>query len=364
MSLSNNQRNQSLDFLKAISIFLVVFFHNAQLNPDGFIDNLLMLIANAAVPCFFLASGAVFFLRPFDLHRHIRRIIKFYLAVCAWKAVYLVLYLYWGAPFDGSLRTIFSYLFLFQTWDGVGTAHFWFMDAMLTVLLAAPLLYLCFHSREPESRLKGHSQYLVFLLAVLILFNQLPNTGGVVMTQLGRLLSKPALDLAPLAEVSPFSFRYSNYFTYYLLGGLLAEQKERVSAKTAAILALGGTGGLLLIKYLQAGTFLWQDTHLLGGYYYLSTMALSCGLFLLAGRLNCSRSRPLAWISSRAGVNTLGIFYLHIPLIHVLTPALFEKLHPLNSWIVNSLESLLICAISLAVIWVGGKVPVIRNLFH
>lgn len=356
MPASACQRNQSLDLLKAVSIFMVIFYHNIQLNPDSVADNLAMLLPTAAVPCFFMASGAVFFHRPFSMEKHLRRMLRLYLVMTLWKAIYLLLYWHWGAPATGSLRTIASYLFLFQEMEGVSTGHFWFMEAMLTVMFAAPVLYLCFHSKTDRS-------LLVFLLASLILFNQLPAAGNLLLQQFCRLVGKPAWDISALAQVNPFSFRHSNYFTYYLLGGLLFAVRGRFSARAGVFLSLGGLAGLFFVKYLQTGSFLWNGVYLQNGYYLLSTMALACGLFVLALRLKPENSRVLSWLAARAGTHTLGVFYLHMPVIFLLTPALFVRLQPYNGWLLNTAETVLIAAICLGICLVGKKIPGLRLLF-
>ena len=53
-SAGNNSRDLTLDFLKSVSMVLVVFFHNIQLNPDSIADNIFMMWGNAAVPSFFI----------------------------------------------------------------------------------------------------------------------------------------------------------------------------------------------------------------------------------------------------------------------------------------------------------------------
>ncbi len=368
MSCKTNTRNLSLDLLKAYSIFLVVYFHNAQLNPDSFIDNLTMLVPYAAVPCFFMASGAVFFHRPFLMKPHIRRTVRLYLVVAAWKAIYLGLYLNWGVPFDGSIRKIVSYLFLFQTWTGIQTDHFWFMDAMLTVMLAAPLLYLCFHSKDENSGIMskyfpGHSQILWYLLIVLLVFNQLTADGSLLMNLVSTLLNKPVLDVTPWGEINPFSFRYSDYFTYYLLGGLLIERKELVTKKAAMIMAAVGIAGLLVIKYIQTGSWLWSGILLQSGYYWISTMLLSISLFMTALHLNVKHETALGRFSKIAGRSTMGIFYLHIPLIYILTRMLYDTVNQWNGWLLNLGESLLICLIGLIITQVGKRIPVLKVLF-
>lgn len=361
-------RSLPLDLLKAFAILMVIFYHNGQLDPGSVADNLLMMLPNAAVPCFFMASGAVFFHRSFDMQKHLRRMVRFYLTVVAWKLIYLALYWHWGAPVNGSLRALMSYLLLFQHLDGVGTAHFWFMDAMLTVMFVSPVLYLCYHNKDTNpahSRisLPGHSQLLLFLLAVLVMFNQLPAAGNLAARVVSLMTGKPEWNISPLGEVNPFSFRYSNYFTYYLLGALLMEYREKISKRTSAALILAGTAGLLCAKYVQTGSFLWNGIYLENGYYWFSTMILSAGLFLFFTRLDIREHTIASWIAAHVGASTMGIFYLHIPLIFVLAPALFARLQPCNGWLVNLAESCLVILLSLPIIWAGRKLPVLRNLF-
>lgn len=356
-------RYLSLDFLKGLSILLVVFFHNVKLNPLSFADNLWMLACCAAVPCFFLVSGAVFLSRPLSMEKHIRRIIRFYLTVTIWRFIYLIFYHACGAPLNGSLRTLGSYLFFFQTLEGVETSHFWFMDAYLTVLLFAPLLHIL---------MREHRKLALYTAALLFLFNQLITDGNLLFALIGEALGKPAWDISSFAEINPYSFRYSNYMLYYLLGGLLMENRHRFSKKTCGLAAAGGLLGLLLIKYIQSGTFLWQGLPITSAYYWISTMALACGIFLLITKLestlfSSSEKNPvsgfLIWFAKTIGSSSLGIFYLHIPLIFLLTPLIFEKLAPWNGWILNMLESLLIAGIAYAITSICRHLPLIRHLF-
>lgn len=351
---AGSPRDLSLDFLKGISMLMVVFFHNLQLDPLSVIDNLFVLAANAAVPCFFLVSGTLFFAKAFDMKKHLKRCVQLYAVMVVWRVLYLCFYHSLGVPVPGSLRTLLSYLLFFQTIQGVGTSHFWFIDALLTVMLAAPLLKYC---RDTNRRLT------LYLIALLFLFNQLLADGNLLLAIAARLIGKPAPDISQFAEISPFSLRHSNYMLYYLLGAELAERKDRISAKAAALMAAGGLMGLFLIKYLQSGTFRWQELHITSGYYWISTMLLACGAYLLVSRLPAASNKLTAAFAKTAGASTLGIFYLHIPLITLLTPALFERLSAWNGWVINMAESLLIVAVSCVIVWVGRRIPVVRRLF-
>lgn len=346
-------RDLSLDFLKGFAIVMVVFFHNIQLNPTSIADNLWMLACNAAVPCFFLVSGYLFFSRPFSLEKHIRRVLRFYLVVVIWRLIYLALYHFWGAPLTG-MRARLSYLFLFQSMDGVEISHFWFMDAMLTIMLAAPILRFCWdHDRK----------LIYYTLAVLLLFNQLLADGNLLLAVLARMFGKSALEISSFAEINPFSFRHSNYMGYYLLGILLAERRTKTSKKISILMMIIGLAGLALIKYLQSGTFQWQGLHITSGYYWISTMLLACGMFFFTAQLPFDRVPLLRWLSQVVGTSTVGIFYLHIPLIFLLRPTLFAQLSAYNGWLLNLAESLLITAIACGITWIGKKNPMIKHLF-
>lgn len=354
---TRNTRNVAFDFLKAMAILLVIFNHNRQLNPNSVIDNFFMLLSNVAVPCFFMVSGGVFFHRPFDMKKHSLRMVSFYSVFVVWRAIYLLFFLYYGAPFDGSIRTILSYLLLFQTYDGVITGHFWFMEGMLSVMLIAPILHLCYEQKKDNLRLLG------YLLAVLFLFNQVPATGNLIISVISDFLGKPTWDIAPIAQILPFSFRYSNYVTYYLLGALLMDEKDRFSQPVAIALPCVGILGLFLIKFIQTGIFTWGDVYLESGYYWISTMLISCGLFLLTLRIPQTPPKIITFIGTQLGSHTLGVFYLHILLIQVLTPTLFAPLSAYNGWILNLLESILICVLALIIGYLFKKIPLLRTLF-
>lgn len=158
---AEKSRDLSLDFLRAISIVMVVFFHNIELNPDSMVDNLFMLAGNAAVPCFFLISGALFFSRPFHFKNHLKRMLRFYIVYVIWRIAYLAFYVFHGAPLDGSLRKLFSYAVLFRSMPGVETGHFWFMDAMLTIMFAAPVFHFCWTEHRNLFIYWGSCSYLI-----------------------------------------------------------------------------------------------------------------------------------------------------------------------------------------------------------
>lgn len=349
-------RNLSLDFLKGVCIILVVFFHNIRLNPESVADSLWTLACHAAVPCFFMASGAVFFSRPLNLKRHIIRIVRTYFVLAAWRAVYLLFYgVYLSIGTGGSLRAVLSFIFVFQRIEGIPVDLFWFMEALLVVLMVAPLLHLCRQHSRPV---------ILYIMAVLFLFNQLLTDGQLLITELSELLGKNVLNITTFAQISPFNLNHSNYLLYFLLGAELMERRDRISnAGTPVLMMVLGLAGLALIKYLQSGLLVWGNTHIVSGYYWISTMALSCGLFLCALRIPVNTAAPLRWFARVVGTSTMGVFCMHLPLMALLGGRLFVRFDPWNGWVVNLAESLLITAIACAGVFIGRKIPLIRHLF-
>lgn len=401
ISAKTNARNLSLDFLKGISIMLVVFFHNARLNPDSFVDSLWMLACHAAVPCFFMVSGAVFFQKPFNMKRHLLRIVKTYLTLVAWRGIYLLIYGLWkGAGYGGSMRSLLSYLFTFGSIDAIPTGLFWFMEALLVVLLLAPILNLCRSTSRTVT---------LYIMGVLFLFNQLLNDGQFLLTLLSQAVGRTVWNIGNFGAINPFNTFQSNYILYFLLGAELMELKDRLNVipdvrtwrsfrgigghkasiadevplKTSfstaqschsqsslsvrfiipSIMVVIGLACLTIIRYLQCGTFRWNGTQIVSGYYWCSTMVLSCGIFLMVCQIPVGTVPVLRWFSRNVGAFTMGIFFLHTPLFTLMEKLVLTPLDPLNGWVINLLESCLITAIACAVTWLGRRIPLLRLIF-
>lgn len=67
--------------------------------------------------------------------------------------------------------------------------------------------------------------------------------------------------------------------------------------KTPYLMMVCGLAGMVLIKYLQSGLLVWGGTHIVSGYYWISTMVLAAGMFLWCLRIPVSRYVALRWFS-------------------------------------------------------------------
>lgn len=77
------------NFLKAFSIFLVVYCHMPLLNPTWY-NNYSQLITYVAVPLFFMVNGAALFHGKFNGKKHLKKTLHLFLVSRIWRIFYLL----------------------------------------------------------------------------------------------------------------------------------------------------------------------------------------------------------------------------------------------------------------------------------
>ena len=354
------ERDLTLDLVKGIAILLVIMVHNmAHTNGESAADMVVMTFSQCAIPCFFMAAGAVYLNGPGDpagfgkkdAAKQFRKILRVYLGLAFWKAVYLAVYHSFGAPVPG-MRDILTYVFLFGSLPGVNTSHFWFMEAYITILLIAPLL------KEVYLRNRGLFLYIAF---VLFLFeNGLTGAGLLVRLFCQFILHKEPFLLGNLGAVDPFHFQYSICIFYYMAGGFLYEKRREIPRRGAAVLFTTGLLGLILIRYSQYETFLWKGSMVVSGHFWVSTLLMASGFFLLltgipgaegasegSGVPGAGSGLPWAarFFARTVGQSTEMIFYIHMPLLVMIDRALYPRLLPYDGILLCAAESLIPAAL-------------------
>ena len=354
------ERDLTLDLVKGIAILLVIMVHNmAHTNGESAADMVVMTFSQCAIPCFFMAAGAVYLNGPGDpagfgkgdAVKQFRKILRVYLGLAFWKALYLAVYHSFGAPVPG-MRDILTYVFLFGSLPGVNTSHFWFMEAYITILLIAPLL------KEVYLRNRGLFLYIAF---VLFLFeNGLTGAGLLVRLFCQFVLHKEPFLLGNLGAVDPFHFQYSFCIFYYMAGGVLYEKRREIPRRGAAVLFTAGLLGLILIRYSQYETFLWKGSMVVSGHFWVSTLLMASGFFLLLtgipGAEGASEGpgvpgtgsglpRAAEFFAWTVGQSTEMIFYIHMPLLVMIDRALYPRLLPYDGILLCAAESLIPAAL-------------------
>ena len=287
-------RRLDCDLLRVLSMLGVVYLHTASgalrqsIGPLWHFSNLVTSLATAAVPLFFMLSGALLLNQPQTASLHTlfrRRLPKLLVPLLAWSALVLLLMAAMGSP-HAALEQLTSIL---------GTpvrTPYWFLYALIVMYLLSPLL------RELTVRLSDrHWDYMMLLWFVFV------------------LLLNTLRDLAPagpwktaftVSTVSNLNF-VGGYLGYFPLGAWLARKRPpsrpvlwAAAAVSYAVIAVGTWRATL-----AAGAY----SEVYKSYLHIFCAVLACALFQLARSYAEHRQSGRA-ITALSGLS-FGIYLVH-----------------------------------------------------
>lgn len=343
-----------LDFIKGVAMIMVVFCHRVLIPQESVLGTICIMLICSAVPCFMMCSGYVLLFKQESAGRSFRRAAHVYGSMVIWKALYLLYFQLFG-PIQFTPVQLIRYLFLFCSMEGVETEHLWFLQAYLPALLIAPLFAPMFCERK-------YGMVAAFA-GLAYLSNQFLMSANLMVDLLSSHLGFEAFDLEMLTNVFPFGGEYSSMLVCFLLGGVyrLLDEKEITQkpwfVSMAALLVVGGLGGMLCVRYLQMGSFAWRGTLLVAQYEWSSTLLMSFGMFGLLRRIG--ESRPALWLGRHVGCHSMGIYYLHYPCLIPLALYLYPHLTP-ALWM-NFVKTALVVVVCVILVKLAKKVPFLRE---
>lgn len=351
------KRLEYLDFIKGVSIFMVTFCHQVIIPHDSIAGAVLMQLVFSAVPCFMMCSGYVLLFRRESVKKSFGRAGQVYLILLVWKVLYL-LYAQLFETVSFSPVQLITYLFLFGSLKGVETEHFWFLQAYLPTLLITPLLAPMFCDRKYGT--------VAAFTALLYMSNQFLMSANLGLQLIASRLGFGWFDLKMLGFIFPFGGEYSSMLVCFALGGVfrLLDEKE-ITQKTrftvlCAAMAVLGLAGMLVVRYLQLGTFAWAGALMIAPYEWSSTLVMSFGIFGLLRRLG--ERKGLHWIGQHIGRNSMGIYYLHYPCLIFLMHFVYPHLQP-ALWM-NFAKAVVVTAVCVLLVKGCKKIPVVRELMR
>lgn len=365
---SNSNRIEYLDFIKAISILLVVFCHSVTLNPESILGNIFMTLAWAACPLFFMAAGAVqITAKKWNWKKYFYKLAASYITLTVWKALYLLIYS--GLKeLQYSKAEGFLYLFLFNSINNVPTGHLWFMYTYIMLLLLLPIIWHLYHSGASGKKA------LLFTALIAYLNSSFVKSGNLVLEIAGKLLKLNTLRIDSIGTAMPFG-NYPHMIVYFILGAFLHAYEARLSAcirqkmrvrfpipLLTALLSALGLLGLLCIKYYQTGSFRWMGTYLVNGYYWSSTLLLSVSLYMTIQHTYKNGAVPGMYFSNLLGTRTQAVYYLHIPVLSLLEQYVYPYLTGYYSFALNLCKTVLVTLVCLVLAALIKKIPVLKRL--
>lgn len=350
----SKQRIGYFDSLKGFAICLVVFCHHVLLDNDTIMGNFFMSFAWAAVPCFFMVTGGLLHrAKEFSWKKWANRIIKVYMCLCVWKVIYLLLYCAMSnITIDGI--SLIKYLFFLGDIPGVDIGPMWFMNAYLQALIVFPITYHLYSNKNMHA--------LIYLLLLLFMIS----IGATVINYIGIDIGLFIQGMIPLAG-------YANMLFYFVLGIILLDRREQITAyieKTVlgkyfvVLVCFIGIVGAMIVKYTYTGSFHWHGVYLENGYNRLSTMIMAVGLY----QIFAFELVPSKWNKAfeKLGKHTMGIFYLHYPVmivLHKIANYFVKDFSSYYSFALNLLQMVVVIFICTGITIVAKKIPIIKKLF-
>lgn len=358
-------RIEWIDAIKGVGILLVVFCHYVILSEDTIIGNFFMTLAWAAVPCFMMASGAVMHQsRAFDWRRHFFKVWKVYGTLCAWRLIYLVVYVKLQNIQFGKIQLV-QYLFLLTDLDGVDTGVMWYMEAYLTMLLIFPVTHFLF-CEKIQGEYKGRRVLLYVMFLSMMGSAALPSVGW-GMNLIGDFLQIGRIDINSFVMLMPFVY-YGNLLFYFLTGAFVFEYRDWVKRKLgkykAALFPFMciGTGGLMLVKYVDSGLISWGGVYLSEGYSHVLTGLISIAFFLLFMAYEDEWHTLNHFLARHIGRYTMGIYYLHYILLAACSIYFYPMIHKYYSFTANSVKTIFVTLVCVVMTVLLKKIPWVRNL--
>lgn len=149
----NLNRWHFIDAIETLSIIFVVLYHSTTyqynwIENKGFIlyfRYYLRTILSTGVPLFFMANGYLLFNRPFELKKHILKMIKIIILTTIWGGIGLLTIMQIEKQYF-TVKEFFSNLF---AWSPIGWInHMWYMGALVCIYVFFPILKYVFDNQK------------------------------------------------------------------------------------------------------------------------------------------------------------------------------------------------------------------------
>ena len=331
---------QWVDFARLIAAFLVVLAHieGWGAGPD-WASFFFYTISRIGVPFFFLMSGCLLLSREEDVLVFLKkRALRIAIPFLVWSVLYDLLYSrpfeVDGVTFEGVLRMFVRIL------RGPRGGHLWFVYSLLGLYLLTPILRV-FVSKAKPSELY-YFIGLWFLAAPILYIVE---------------------GLTPLRN--GFDIYYvGGYVGYFLIGYVLGRMEITPLVNRLALAVF--IAAFAFSFFVFSHGFPPLDNELpFRSYPSLNIILMSMGAFVLVRRLGEKASERVLRFSGWAGQSSFWIYLFHLMVIGWVTQAWAGLgLNPAagNSLIVLPLVAIVVFLISWGVVFILGKIPILRAI--
>ena len=353
------KRDFSLDFIKALAIFLVCQTHYVHYKDNG-INNFIAIASCMGVPLFFMVNGALLMNKPLDVEKHYKKTFRIFCLCVVWKIISVILMsIIWHKNiFENGISALLNFFMGRNDLQGYELGHFWYLYALIGIYTVFPLFKLCYDDVQGKKVVKyilGIIAFFSFGIATLNLFIQIISYIRGTATE--------------------FSFSWLNsYYIFgsygycifwFILGGILypkiTEFKECKNNKKMEIesFLLFAIGWIILFIINRFQNLIGVSKFIvIDGYYCIPTLMMCVGIFILSKLTLGNKYNGLITTISK---ETWGIYMLHM-----IVGTAFLKMQEIYCFecgiILNFIKSVWMIGASLGVIWLMKKIPVMRKL--
>ena len=358
------QRIHYIDLMETLAMLFVVAYHLSNLNykpmdipgAEASINYYIRCIFVCCVPLFLITNGYLLFHHSFDLKHHLKKTVKYVVLTLIW-AVLTQLSADWAKNVSHSPR---AFIETILTWR-YDVIYLWYMGALTIIYLLFPLLKLVYDKNR---------KLLVYFCVMLSLFtfgNRLINHLATVYYALrGEELTWVVMEnwfsmFNPVAEIPGYTI------VYFCLGAFLQDFLDWLKRFNRRRINLMATLGLVILLAVHALYFtilsrasnmyccpLWY------GYETVTGFGITLCMVILLSNYKGAHSfgaKSLQRISS----NTLGIYFMHMMLVHPLRTLVYP-IPALCNLPMNLILSAAVILVCLGVTLVLKKVPLLRHL--
>ena len=360
MSPVPSGRIASVDLMEALAIVMACSLHYPLFPIGSFISEVWQLLCMGAVPSFFLINGYLLFSKPFSWRKHISRVKNVVFGIIFWKSLILVIFSLVGT-FDTAqltLSLLLNYYCTAITLGSLPSEHIWFMYALLSIYILFPLFKLMFDL--------GYKRYIWLTIGLGILTVPFAVDIDWVLSSISVFMGgsyQPCSEITnAFSSIFPFG-PWGIYLVYFLMGPFVWPLIDNF-AKNCSSLTLGlfaaavisiSVALALLQDWVYHGQIVWVGNVIPDQYKHFATIGVCFGL--LAASRSISLPVPLNKLVALISKNTLSIYYLHMPVLFILTISIAWP----NSFVLNLIRTLGVVAASTFVGVILKRIPMIRK---
>lgn len=343
------ERDYTLDFVRLISIFLVVIIHISNyynrylddLNSSSyFIATLYNSVARISVPLFFMISGSLTLNQELKEKKLLHKILHFIFVLAVWSAIYLVFDIFYMKK-TFSVSSVINLIF-----DPL-KPHLWFMYAIIALYVITPFAQIL---------VKNMGEHLENVFIVL----WASFTGGVQILRI--ILEYFNLDSDITYSIPLVQGTY--YLGYYMIGYMIYNRVKKYGKKINST--------RFMILYMISFLFTFLGTYFMSNHeeVYFGDLLTYRNLFVILASTsfyvvilkNVHITIPMFQnVLGRISPDLFGVYLFHIiPFDLLIRTTDITKLHALAG---VPFFSFFIFAVSLVIVHYLRRIPIIRHIF-